>query len=225
MAKEATKPLKITAHLSDGRLNSADGVVMLDGILYHAWFLKHAPHVLDGNGKTSFNGYFGLPLRQTDYGYMCSRAVYTEIAKEVDVINKRQDFFRADLTNYLDANRGMISSRIGEYRNYRIPSVIRVVKDGLLTFWAVGHKEEVADLLSRITATGKKNAIGYGIIDDWTVEETDEDYSLIHPKYGLMRPVPVEEAPENNCPAMMYATKPPYWKQSNARLCAVPIWT
>ena len=228
MAKPATSPIKVTVHMMDGRLNSADGVVMLDGILYHAWFLKHAPHVLDGNGREKFDGFFGLPLRQTPYGYAASRAVYTELGREIEMVNKRQDFFKAAATGYLDQDKGLLSSSVGQYRNYRMPYVIRIIAGGTLTFWAMSHADEVRELLDMIPAVGKKNAIGYGQIDRCEVEECAEDYSLWHPKHGLMRPVPVDSDEAagldlSRYPVMMYATKPPYWKDTNLRMCYVPV--
>lgn len=225
MAKPATTPIKITIHLADGRLNSADGIIMFDAILYHAWFAKHAPHVLDGNGDDNYDGYTGLPLRQLPGNrWAASKGIYTELSQEIEHINKRPDFFAPPKSDYLNMDKGIISDSVGLYRAYRIPAVIRTVKDGLVTFWAMGHKNEVSDLLSYIPALGKKPAAGYGIIDDYTVEDCDEDYSLMHPDYGLMRPEPVEGGPEyKGCPIINYGIKPPYWKPKNMRLCYVPI--
>jgi hypothetical protein len=60
------EPLKITATLLDGRLNSANGIIMLDSILYHAWFIKYAPQVLGGEYDEKYihetQKYIGLPL-------------------------------------------------------------------------------------------------------------------------------------------------------------------
>ena len=225
MARPATTPLKITLHLADGRLNSTDGVVMLDGILYHAWFIKHAPHVLDGNGSETYDGHFGLPIRRNEREeYHASRAVYTETARTVETINKRPDFFNSVLNRYLADDKGLISSSVGEYRAYRMPNIIRTIADGNLTFWAMGHKDAVQELLNLIPAAGKKNAIGYGFIDRVTVEDVEEDYSFWHPEYGLIRPVPVE-AMNKPCksPVLPYRVNPPYWKSMDKKLCYVPI--
>lgn len=225
MAKPATTPIKVTIHLADGRLNSADGIVMLDAILYHAWFAKHAPRVLDGNGDDNYDGYTGLPLRQLHGNrWAASKGIYDEIGKTVECINKRPDFFAPGKTEHLDMDKGIISDSIGLYRAYRIPAVIRTVKDGIVTFWAMGHRAEVEKLLSYIPALGKKPAAGYGIIDRFSVDDCDEDYSLIHPEYGLMRPVPVDDgAVYDGYPIFQYGVKPPYWKQKNWRLCYVPV--
>lgn len=229
MAKKPTTPIKITAHLIDGRLNSADGIVMLDGILYHAWFWKHNPYVLQGLGDVEYDGYTGLPLRQLPGNrWAASCGIYTEVGESVEHINKRPNFFNADKIGRLDMEKGIISDSIGQYRAYRMPNVIRTVKDGIITFWAMGHKDEVQSMLDTMVAVGKKSAAGYGLVDRWEVEECAEDYSLWHPTYGLMRPVEVgsEEAKIldlSSYPVMKFAVKPPYWKQKNMRLCHVPI--
>lgn len=229
MAKKPTSPIKITAHLADGRLNSADGIVMLDAILYHAWFCKNAPYVLEGMGREEYYGYTGLPLRQLPGNrWAASRGIYEEIGQAVEHINKRPDFFSSDKLDHLDMEKGIISDSVGLYRAYRIPSVIRTVKDSIITFWAMGHKDEVQALLDLIPAMGKKYAAGYGLIDKWDVMDCENDYSLWHPKYGLMRPVEVgsEEAESldlTGYPVMRYGVKPPYWKAKNMRLCHVPI--
>ncbi len=229
MAKKPTSPIKVTAHLADGRLNSADGIVMLDSILYHAWFWKHKPEVLQGMGTVEYDGYTGLPLRQLPGNrWAASRGIYEEIGQAVEHINKRPNFFNADKISRLDMEKGLISDSVGQYRAYRIPNVIRTIKDGKITFWAMGHADEVKALLDCIPAVGKKYAAGYGIVADWAVEECEEDYSLWHPEYGLMRTVELG-SPElqtlclEGYPIMQYGIKPPYWKTKNLRLCYVPI--
>lgn len=226
MAKKPTSPIRVTAHLADGRINSADGIIMLDAILYHAWFYKHAPHVLEGlgSGTVPGDGHIGLPLRQLPGNrYAASRAVYAEEGQSIEHWNKRPNFFTAGAEQYLGMDKGIISSSIGLYRAYRMPQVIRHIKDGLLTFWAMGHADEVLELLETIPAVGKKPAMGWGVVDKWMVEDCDEDFCLFHPDHGLMRPTPVEDMEISGYPIMQYAVRPPYWKQVNQRLCYVPL--
>lgn len=227
MAKPPTSPLKITAHLQDGRLNSADGVIMLDSILYHAWFCKHCPEVLEGLGSAEYNGYTGLPLRQLPGNrWAASKGVYEETGRTVEYLNKRPNFFNADKIGRLDMEKGIISDSVGAYRAYRMPNVIRTVKGGIITFYAVGHADKIRELLETMSAVGKKAAAGYGIVDRWTVEDCGEDYTLYHPTHGLMRPVEVGDEGGldlTGYPVYQYGVKPPYWKRKNARLCYVPI--
>lgn len=229
MAKNPTVPIKVTAVLADGRINSADGMIMLDSILYHAWFCKNAPQVLEGKKSTDYSGYIGLPLRQLPGNrWAASRGIYTQIGQSIEHINKRPNFFAADKIGRLGMEKGIIREGVGEYRAYRIPQIIRTIEDSTITFWAMGHPEEVYNLLCCIPAVGKKYAIGYGMVSSWSVEECEEDYSLWHPNYGLMRPVEVEseEAKKMDLrgyPVLQYGVKPPYWKPVNFRLCYVPL--
>lgn len=229
MAKKPTSPLKVTAHLTDGRLNSSDGLVMLDGIIYHAWFCVHAPQVLEGKGDTEYDGYIGLPLRNNPGNvWSASRAVYTEVAQEIAHYSKHPNFFDADKMSKLDMDKGLISSSIGAYRAYRMPQIIRTVKDGLLTFWCMGDAEKINMFLSKMVAAGKKAAMGYGFIDRWEVKDAEDDYSFWHPEYGLMRPIPVESDiakghDMTGYPVFQYRITPPYWKEVKRMLCYVPI--
>lgn len=224
MAKSKCVPLKIIAHLVDGRFNSSDGIIMLDAILYHAWYLKHAPHVLEGLYNVEQISYVGLPLKQLENNrWAASKGVYKEIANQIEYYNKRPDFFAGDKIDYLDMDKGLISDSVGLYRAYRNPQLIRTVKDGIITFFAVGHKKEIQELLNLMIGVGKKISMGFGIVSKWDVEEIEEDYTTEHPIYGLMRPIEVDKSDKAySSPIMEYAIKPPYWKAANRRLCYVP---
>ena len=227
--KSQTQPIKVTAILKDGRINSADGVIMLDSILYHAWYKIHAPHVLEGEYRSEEIGHVGLPLRRLPGNrYAASRAVFQEIGKTVEYYNKRPNFLQPERLDYLDMEKGLISESVGLYRAYRMPQVIRTVRDGRLEFWAVGNPEKVTRYLQEIPTIGKKGAMGYGIVRKWEVEPCDEDFSLWHPDYGLMRPVEVGSTEEKELdlspyPILQYGIRPPYWKEVNFRCCYVPI--
>lgn len=225
MAKSKCVPLKITATLLDGRFSSADGIIMFDSILYHAWYIKHAPQVLEGIYDHQQIGHVGLPLKQLEGNrWAASKGVYEEIETQIEYYNKRPDFFAGDKIDYLDMDKGLISDSVGLYRAYRNPQLIRTVKDGIITFFAVGHKNEVEELLNLMVGVGKKTAMGFGFVSEWKVEEIDEDYTTEHPVYGLMRPIEVDKADKKySNPIMEYAVKPPYWKAKNMRLCYVPV--
>ena len=225
MAKSKCTPLKVTAHMLDGRFSSADGVIMLDSILYHAWFIKHAPHVLEGRYRPEDIGFVGLPLKQLEGNrWAASKGVYEQTDSVIEHYNKRPDFFAGDKLDYLGMDKGLISDSVGLYRAYRNPMLIRTVKDGIITFFAVGHKDEVLELLNLMVGMGKKVSMGYGVVTKWEVEDIDADYTTWHPKYGLMRPIEVEKSDKHyDAPIMQYGVKPPYWKPKNLRLCYVPI--
>ena len=225
MAKSKCVPLKVTAHLIDSRFSSADGIIMLDAILYHAWFICHHPEVFDENYEGKDIGNIGLPLLQLPGNrWAASKGIYEEDEVAVSHYNKRPDFFAGDKYHYLGMDNGLISDSVGVFRAYRNPQIVRTVKDGIITFYCVGHKKEVQELLNLIVGVGKKTAMGFGLVSGWNVEEADADYSTEHPVYGLMRPIEVDKTEKAyDRPIMQYAIRPPYWKVKNMRLCYVPI--
>ena len=225
MAKSKCVPLRVIAYLVDGRFSSADGIIMLDAILYHAWFLRHHPEVFDGGYEYQDIGNVGLPLRQLPGNrWAASKGVYETVDTSIEYFNKRPDFFASDKYSYLKETKGIISDGAGVYRSYRQPQMIRTVKNQIITFYCVGHKKEVQHMLDLMVGVGKKTAMGFGFVKKWVVEECEEDYSTEHPIYGLMRPIEVEKSEKvYDLPIMQYAIRPPYWKAKNMRLCYVPV--
>ena len=122
-----TVPLKVTAHIFDGRIASTDGVIMLDSVLYHGWFYKYDPKVLRGeHDEQKSDQHFGLPLTHFELSdgtetYCASRGIYKEVEKHIEHYNKRPDFFASDKMQYLDMKKGLISDSVGAYRAYRNP--------------------------------------------------------------------------------------------------------
>lgn len=228
MAKPKCVPIEVKCRLRDGCFASVDGIVMLDAILYHAWFIKHDPAVLTGEKEFTQpdKGYIGLPLRHLDGNrYAASRAVYETTESKIVYVNKRFDFLSGDKLDYLDADKGVISDSVGKHKACRVPLLLRTVKDGILTFYGIGHADEVRELLSLMDSIGKKPAAGLGAVRVWEVREIDDDYTTYHPEYGLMRPIPCDEAEQtpSDCAKMLYGIRPPYWKNKNARMCYVPV--
>ena len=215
---------------------SSDGIIMLDGILYHAWFAKYAPEALETGEwdnkimERGDKGHVGLPLRQNRYQnidgyyYSASCGIYKTELTEVDYYHKKPNFFDGDKIDKLNMDKGIISDSVGTHRAYRVPCRIIVVEDGIIEFFACGRKEAIEELLTYIPSIGKKNAMGYGMVREWLVEEVNEDYSLRHPDYGLMRPMPVGEIKidEDEGIKRLYNRCPPYHKKGSEVLCYIP---
>lgn len=227
MGKKTTEPFKVTCRLADGRINSVDGLLFLDAILYHAWFLKYAPGVLQGvTEKELHPGWkfnFGLPLTRfhTEQGvrYAASCGFYRQYGRHIEYWNKRPDFTSGKNGKRLDA-KGKVDTKAGALKAYHFPQVIRTVSD--IEFYGVGTIEKIKDLLSYIPAVGKKPAAGWGMVKEWAVEPFAEDWSTAG-KYGLMRPMPVEGyQAEGSYQIMECPLSPPYWKTGRTELCYIP---
>lgn len=224
MSHKTTEPFKVTCKLMDGRINSADGLLFLDSILYHAWFLKYAPEVFDGTQRKEehpeWKCNFGLPLtRLPGNRYAASCGFYTQYEQHIEYWNKRPDFTSGTNGKYLDA-KGKIDTAAGALKAYHFPQIIRTVSD--IEFYGVGTIAKIKDLLSYIPAIGKKPAAGWGMVREWAVEPFEKDWST-DGKYGLMRPMPVEEySLKTSYRVMDCAVRPPYWKNINMELCYIP---
>lgn len=221
MSKKTTEPFKVTCKLVDGRINSVSEIIHFDGILYHAWFAKHDPDVLNGiktNSKQHMD--FGLPLTMMPDGrYAASVGFYHQYGQDVEYWNKRPDFTNGRNCKYLEA-KGKIDTGAGPLKAYHFPQIIRTVSD--IEFYGVGTIEKIRDLLSYMPAVGKKPAAGWGIVKEWIVEPFTEDWST-EGKYGLMRPMPVDEySPKATYQIMEIPTFPPYWKGIRNKLCYIP---
>lgn len=227
MSKKTTEPFRVTCVLEDGRINSADGYLYLDAILYHAWFLKYAPEVMHGTARredipAKYN--FGLPLTQFHTGtgvrYAASCGFYHQYEHRIEYWNKRPDFTSGRNSRYLDA-KGKIDTGAGPLKAYHFPQIIRTVSD--IEFYGVGTIAKIRDLLQYIPAVGKKPAAGWGMVKEWIVEPFPEDWST-EGKYGLMRPMPVGEyhPDRETYKIMQNGMIPPYWKPHHTALCYMP---
>ena len=114
----------------------------------------------------------------------------------------------------------------GHFKDYMIR--LAYIPTKTVLFYANGDVEEIASLIDALPGLGKKVAIGYGFVKSYTINEIDEDISIINE--GLaMRPIPVDLIDMHRHPtdATMLAYKFPYWAKQNVTLCVPPgekIW-
>ncbi len=223
--RSTTEPFRVTCRLLDGRLNSADGLLFLDSILYHAWFIKYAPHVLQGLSEDNHPPHFGLPLRQLEGGrYAASCGFYRQHSVDVEQWTKKPNFTDADKMSFLDIGKAAkVDISSGPHRAYRMPNIIRLVDP--IEFYGFGTIAKVEELLRCIPSVGKKPAMGWGAVKSWGVEPWPEDWSTWTERYGLMRPMPVDEYGGDDRARYQVrecAIRPPSWKGCNQTLCYVP---
>ena len=167
-----------------------------------------------------------LPLKQSHQGdysvYHSSVALYpvNQAYLMKDTIYKR---FTDKETFHLTKKqqKGRIQTNRGYFKDFMINYPILLVDS--LTFYCNGDKKELERLLGHLSMVGKKTSIGSGRILDYTIEETEMDYSFF--KDGrIMRPLPVEfKLPLVDGMVMQNQSyKPPYWDKNNMTMCYVP---
>lgn len=218
-------PLKITAKLYDGRVNSNDGLFNLDSILSYAWMEENHPDQLR-NGDIRRDGLLkpSLPLRVDGDGrYSTSSGFYYQYSEMVEYFHKRFDDYEALRHLDFQGKRGKVNTVAGDYKAYRVPQLIRVVGD--IVFYAFGDRDEVKRLLSTYIFTiGKKGSQGQGVVAEWVVEEFTSDWTEKGP-YGIMRPTPfVGVLPDDGevYQIRKFGIRPPYWLPENTKVCMIP---
>lgn len=222
------QPLKITAHMQDGRIAGTEPWFPLDSILAAEWMRRYYPeayynassHMLSGEMITP-----ELPFERRGAGdlwyWACSFNTVPPIHEYVMHWHKR---FDDHLEKYIDfgGRRGRIDIKSSKYKAYRMPLVVQLFDR--LEWYAVGDLGAVLDLCRGVTHIGKKSSQGLGAVDYWTVEPWPEDWSEV---VGgrLTRAVPVELGllpGVTSGRVGTYGIRPPYWMSDYQVICHMP---
>lgn len=225
------RPMKVTAHLLDGRIAGTEPYFPLDSILAAEWIRReHPDRYYEPPPPGVKEGWIEAPLpleRRRGAGplwyYACSFNVTRPEAEYVTYWHRR---FDDHLERYIDfkGRRGKVDEGSGRYKAYRMPLNIMILPR--LEWYAVGDLDAVRELCQGVAAIGKKPAQGYGIVERWDVEPWAEDWSVMGPGGVLMRAVPVAELPAEaaeaeagvdagTCRRRIYGLRPPYWQREN----------
>ncbi len=156
-----------------------------------------------------------MPLAQTRDLFHASVAWFDRSEASAATIYKRFDESRSHL---IQTEKQRIDVGRGLYRAYamRMPYLPAVTAK----FYVRGDIKEVLRLVSFLPGLGKKVAYGYGMFRSVSVEETEQDYSLV--KDGVaMRPLPCHMGFDSG-EKMMLAYKMPYWDKRNVAPCVPP---
>lgn len=216
------KPLEVRAHLDTG-LMLPQGWLALDSLLMAAVAQRDnlpRPSVLTGP----------LPMLEIPvlfdeaHGFhFASVAVAKWEQHETRHINRR---FPADEAARLgDGKLKKISLSSGPTKSYRIPARVGWVAGDVLTWWCIGHEDQVRELLRVVSYLGKRRAVGCGRVRRWEVEvmrETWEGFPVTRDGQPL-RPLPTTWGDLATAfPRAMGCLRPPYWERYREEEIAVP---
>jgi len=90
-----------------------------------------------------------------------------------------------------------------------------------------GDKAWLEKYCTSLLAFGARTASGNGRIDKCTITSIPRDFSIVHPGFGVNRPVPVKATEALGLPGArtdvaMLSCKPPNWSRPNHVLCRIP---
>lgn len=223
------QPLKITAHLQDGRVAGTEPWFPLDSILAAAWMREHHPDAYyNASSHMLTNDIIiaELPLERRgendDWYWACSFNQSPVLHEYVMHWHKR---FDNQLGKYIDfgGKRGRVNTTSGKHKAYRMPLVVLLFD--CLAWYAVGDLNEIRTLCRKVTHIGKKSSQGLGAVDWWEVEPFAYDWSVVGEGGTLMRAIPAGDRLPDGMTGAQLATwgiRPPYWHIENKRLCFMP---
>lgn len=114
--------------------------------------------------------------------------------------------------------RGRVNLSSAHYRTWMLQTVYLPVET--VTFYGCGKISQVRDLLGDLTHLGNDTRIGWGLIDDWSLEPVDEDWSLIREGVA-QRPIPTRILRTWDDEAWL-TWHAPYWDRRHVEPCAPP---
>lgn len=113
----------------------------------------------------------------------------------------------------------------GAEKNYDLPLYLRSTPT--ITWYGVGDRDRIEELLQDCKGIGKKRSCGYGQILRWEIQPHGEDWHLWRDGQ-LMRPIPLEFLPADqpiDFAILNWGWRPPAWLHTNRIRCALPIYT
>lgn len=218
--------LKVTAHLDNAIAVYDNWSPSLEGIL--VFRLLEENNLLSNNPTSeqveSVQDFLEsqLPLKQGELQnekYWCvSSPCYVVKSEQTDRYRKRWDNHENNLN--WGKRKPQFKTSEGAEKSYDLPLFTRLTNS--ISWYAVGDKQGIKDLLAAVTYIQKKRSYGNGQVRKWEIEKTDGDKHLWH-EDKLIKPVPVRLMTYKlDNPQMIWGWRSPAWLASNKELCYMP---
>jgi CRISPR type IV-associated protein Csf3 len=118
------KPLRVTAHMTDGRVASIDGRLHLDSMLGYAWMAENHPDALrtdlaatDRFIEPDLSGILERRGEGDSWYWACSRGVYEQLGENIEYFHKRINPKKAGKYVDFGGRRGRIVIAGGPYKS------------------------------------------------------------------------------------------------------------
>lgn len=146
------------------------------------------------------------------------------LAEWTEYCNKRIDTALIALMLRPEERKSLLVAS-GPYKMRHAPLRVRLIER--VAWFARGDRKELREILKSVHSLGSHRGAGYGIVERWEFEETEEDYSitaLCRGKPVLMKTVPVGHHLQNvtGFRKSFGGAYPPYWHPETYREIAVP---
>lgn len=159
--------------------------------------------------------YSKMPLNMHPDGYFYASIMLFDDSKAVEDIQKWRKRWDAKHDNIADFGKNIrkIDTQRGTFKSYDVPISTKLVSQSWFVFCS-DNITEVERLIKKwIHFIGKKRSQGYGEIESFTIEETED---------MIARPIPKNPNEWKNVTKINFCTyKPPYWDVKKAKPCAL----
>jgi len=165
------KRLKITAYFKTPVFINNN--LYADGFLHHAscrYWLGRNYYNFSRIETTKYDlESLKLPIMESRGSYLASTGKYTSHKTFTSHWRKRFD----NLSALKYAETKNVNTISGKYKAYNMPVQLELVEK--IEFIVVADLMQLIKLLQKITSLGKKHNLGFGAIEKWTIEETEQD--------------------------------------------------
>jgi CRISPR type IV-associated protein Csf3 len=218
-------PLRVTAHLcaAGGALALPDGYLHLDSLLASSVALRDGlPPAQDASEILPIE----IPVEREPAGrfHLCSASVVAMEAHALKYVNRRFPVAEAQAIAVPSLRRINIAS--GAQKSYRIPMETSRSTGDRLSFYLVGDRDEIADLLSLVTHLGKRRGVGLGRLERWEVKEEGEPwhgFPVLAPDGAALRHLPLDWTGLGAHLPRYGRLSYPYWLKTGEIEIAAPI--
>ena len=204
-----------------------DGVTMRDPIALDALLMacvavrdELPPLVCSDESRPTID----IPIAKSTCGrvYLASCAqVDSWEAHDRRFVNRKFPLAEAQVLGSDQLKRIRISA--GAQKSYRIPEMVAYPAGGEIRWYAVGHADEVAKLLTLLTHIGHRRAVGRGRVRSWSVGPCSawDGFPVVRDG-GPLRTLPVDWPGLVDPQLGERVLSPPYWERWRREVCAVP---
>lgn len=224
--------LKVTAHLSSPIAVYDDYSPAIDSLL--EWLLLDRLNLISPNptpeqvDSTREIIEAQLPLERGsingEWYWQASSPCYIIQIEQADRYRKRWEPGQDGCIDW-GKRKAKWNTSEGAEKSYDLPLYLRSTP--IMTWYVVGDRAVILDLLQDCRGLGKKRSYGYGQITKWDVEPHEDDWHLWRDGQ-LMRSIPIAAMPTDrptDFAILNWGWRPPAWLHSNKTRCAMPIHT
>lgn len=211
------EPLRVTASLASGIVFNFRP--MLDGILAAVYARRAGLNLIPISVEDL------VPIQVPIATSGCGRfALCSEAQFDVEEHEDRYKQRRPVTEQFARLAPKVKSVKItgGPNKAYRVPYRVQLMRDDVVTWYALGDRAMVTELLQEVFFLGKHRGSGKGQVESWDVEPCDpwEGFPILQDGTPL-RPLPEDYPGVTGARFEYRVLTPPYWMQAREQVCAV----